>query len=320
MSTSPRGHWTLIPPVEFVIYLAVRMVLMTVQIFPRRHVRMLGIGIGRLARLLDRRHVRIARKNLERSGLVAPRDVDPLITRVFEEIATTFAELLMVPRIIAQRRLASAVHFEGLEFLERARQDGRGAILVIGHQGNYELVGLAAKLAGFPLTSIARPIVNRYLDRWLTRLRTSTGLKIIPRDGALAGMFRTLRENGAIVVQIDQDAKRSGVRVNFFGRPASAHGSPALLSLRCGSPIIFAEIHRAGDANHCTLRLSALPAEFHSQPDAVRAMTQRVTTELELSIRKRPEQWWWILDRWKSVERESVPSPARRDGLERESV
>jgi len=171
------------------------------------------------------------------------------------------------------------------------------------------LIGLAVCAAGHPLHSLARPIENPWIDGYLTRFRTQTGQQIISKYRALGEMIRVLQKNEILIIQVDQDARSHGVYVDFFGRPASTHRSPALLSLKYGTPIVVANIYREGGLHHCVLSDPILPEAYRTQPDPVRALTQAFTAKFEEFVRSRPDQWFWVHDRWKTAERKLEQTP-----------
>lgn len=299
-----RRHWTLLPPVAFGIYVLVRLVLMVVHMFPYRMAPALGRALGAVLRRADRRHLRIARKNLERSpGLVRPEEIPAFLDRVYEYTGITLVELFMVPRLLARGEIRGTFRFLRTEQLDRCLAGGKGAIAVIGHLGNYELGGVALNALGRRLHSLARPVVNPHLDRYLTRFRTLTGQEIISTENPLGGMIRTLRGNGILVIEIDQDAKRDGVLVDFFGRKASAHRSPALFAIKYGAPVVLAECWREAEGNVCLFSDPIDPAPYKDRPDGVEALTQEITARFEAAVRRHPEQWFWVYDRWRGAEK-----------------
>lgn len=293
-------------PVQFAVYLAVRFVAAVVQAFPYAQAPALARALAAVWRRLDGRHRRTAERNLARAGMPVS-----LVPRVFENLA-----LLGVEMILARRGdLSRHVRIHGLERYEELRRAGRGVLLTIGHLGNWELAGIAFSKLGHRLHSLARPLENPWLDRWLLGERTRTGQAIVPKRGALPAMSAVLRAGGTLVVQVDQDARKSGVLVEFFGHPASTVRSAAILSLKFGAPILPVEIWREGGLHHLRADEPIFPEAYRGRPDAVRDLTQAFTSRLELHVRRHPEQWNWLHRRWKAVERaEARASAAAPDG------
>lgn len=304
MSRAEKFRLHEVRPVQFLLYVMLRFVVMVLGMFPWRAAPSIAKVLGLLIRVIDRKHVRIATKNLEKSRGVCPPDRIPdFIRKVYEHIGLSFVEMLMLPRLMAGREISRYVMLEHFESFDRCLKEGKGCIAVIGHLGNWEIIGLAATMAGYPLCSLARPIDNPWIDRFLLRFRTQTGQQMIPRDRALGEMIRVLQKNKILIVQVDQDARRTGVYVNFFGRPASTHRAPATLALKYNAPIVMANIYREGSMNCVVLSDPIYPAAYRDRPDPVKALTQAYSDRFEEFVRQHPEQWFWVHDRWKTAER-----------------
>jgi KDO2-lipid IV(A) lauroyltransferase len=304
MSRAEKFRLHELRPVQFVLYILLRSIVMVLSMFPYSMAPSIARVLGGLIRSIDRKHVRIAMKNLEKSENVCPSEEIPeFIVRVYEHIALGFVEMLMTPRMIERRELMSHVTLENFELLAGYQKEGKGVILTIGHQGNWEMCGLVVLLAGYRLNVLARPIDNPWIDRYLNRFRTLTGQRVMTRDRALGEMIRVLQNNGLLVIQMDQDARQSGVYVNFFGRPASTHRSPAVLSLKYGAPIVPVNVYREGSQHRVIATEPIYPDSFRDHPDATKALTQAFSDRFEEFVRQHPEQWFWIHDRWKTAER-----------------
>lgn len=284
-------------------YALVRLLAMVAQIFPFEAAPALGRWLGWVLRFVNPRLRSIGRRNIMRSGIAPDTgDAARLLARVYDHVGRSLVEVLMTPRLAASRAIPRIVRLERFDILDRALAAGRGAIVAIGHTGNYELIGLAVALAGYPLASVARPIVNPLVDAYLGRLRRQTGQRIIPRERALSEMIRTLRGNGVLVIQIDLDAKNAGALVDFFGRPASSERSPAMLALRYGAPLILADIHAENGRHHALLH-EPFAAAGDASHESVDRLTADLTRGFETIVRRRPDQWLWLLDRWRGAEK-----------------
>jgi len=304
MSRAEKFRLHEVKPVQYLLYLALRFVVMAIGIFPYRMAPAISKLLGAAIRLVDRKHVRIARKNLENSrGVCAPEQIPAFIGRVYQHVALGVVEMLMLPRLMTRQAVSRYVNLVHYDVFDRVLKEGRGCIVIIGHLGNWEIGGLASTMAGYPLQSLARPIDNPWIDRYLKRFRTQTGQKMIPRDRALGEMIRVLQRGGMLVVQVDQDARQVGVYVNFFGRPASTHRAPATLSLKYNAPIVLVNTYREKNLNYAVCAEPIYPDVFRELPDPVKALTQAYSDRFEDCVRQHPEQWFWMHDRWKTAER-----------------
>jgi len=231
----------------------------------------------------------------------------------YRQFGITFLELCRLPRM-KREEIQRRVRFSDPEMLETARREGHGAVLLTGHFGNWEMMGSAVALRGYPTWVLVRPMRNRLVDTHVTAAREGGGMRVLPIDGGLRPILRALRGNGFVAFLADQDAGRDGLFVPFLGRPASTPVGPARFARAAGAPIIvgYGVRQAGGDYRlelHGPLRVRKdLPAE-----EAEREATRQTVQLLEEVIRTHPEQWFWMHRRWKTRppgEREAATEPA----------
>jgi len=299
-----RRRWAEFTPLAWLIYIALRCFVFAVQLLPRQSHGSFGRVVGRLLQLVDRKHARIARSNLERSeGVVTGDAIPAFLDRVYAGVGRSIIELALIPRWLRRGELRSKVRCEGLERFDACLAEGHGGIIATGHMGNYELGFITVASAGYPLSALARPIPNRFVDGYVSAVRSQTGGKIIPTDRSIREMLKVLRGNGLLGIETDMDAKSDGVIVDFLGRPASMHRSAALFSLRCDSPVLVVCCFREEGENVLRVYEPIRPSDFRGREDALEAMTQAIATRFEMAVREHPEDWLWLLDRWRGGEK-----------------
>lgn len=294
--------WRRLPILQLPVYVLLRIAVIVVEAAGPRRARWLGRLAGRLIHLIDAKHRRVALANLERAGVGGtPERTRRLARRAFEHLGILSAEFLQMPRLIARGTLERTCRFEGIEHLEAAKGRGRGVIIVTGHLGNFEIAALAVAAAGYDLRSVSRPIENPWVETYVQRLRGVTGQRILPKRQAMRGMVQCLREGGFLVLMMDQDQRKEGIFVPFFGREASTVRSPAVLSIKFGAPIVPMFTWRTGSGRHVVIATEPVePPEGTDREDAVRDLTARITARLEEAIRAHPDQWLWMHQRWKT--------------------
>jgi len=224
----------------------------------------------------------------------------------------------------SDERIRTLILFDHEEYFDWTFQNGRGAILLSGHFGNWELMAAAIAKRGHPLSVVAAKQRNRRVDGFINELRASSGIRVIRLGMAIRGVLRALANNELVAILGDQDAHREGVFVNFFGRPASTHQGPAALALKTGAPIILGSAVRLPDGRHRVLtdRLTVDHLKGAS-PENIRAVTQAHVSLLEKRIRQFPDHWFWMHRRWKTrpPSERSIPedeTTARREVREAE--
>jgi Kdo2-lipid IVA lauroyltransferase/acyltransferase len=270
----------------------------------------LGLAAGRrlgdvLWWALPRRRA-VALDNLERSfgGERSPAELRRLGRRSFQHVGMNVVEVcryFLRPTHV----MLSRVRVEGREQLEAAAAHGRGVLILTAHFGNWELLAAAHGLIGLPLSIVTRPLDHPLLDDLAARFRRRSGAELIVKRQAVREVLTALRRKRMVGILLDQNATRAeGVFVPFFGSLACTSKGLALLALRTGAPVVPVFLRREPDGWHCMDVGAALPPPEDGQVTTYTTTFNRV---LEAAIRRAPEQWLWMHDRWRTRPREAVP-------------
>ncbi|MCU0607374.1 MAG: lysophospholipid acyltransferase family protein [Candidatus Edwardsbacteria bacterium] len=254
-------------------------------------------GLGYAAGV--RRDVALA--NLSRSfPEKQPREVAAITRKLYRNLGRNLVELLRF-RNQSRADIATLVSFEGEEHLKAALAGGKGAILVSGHFGNWELYAAAIASAGYPFSVVVYPQHNAKVDALLNRLRQGTGIGIIYKRNAAKDVLRALAANRLVTMLADQDAGSDGVFVEYFGRPASTTRGPALFAVKTGAPIITGVIVREPGGKHRGIVDPPLCADPSADREReISRLTREIASRLELRVRQHPDHWYWVHRRWKT--------------------
>jgi KDO2-lipid IV(A) lauroyltransferase len=236
--------------------------------------------------------------------------------RMWQHLFLMVAEVAHARRKIHPSNWHKHIHFRRDAEMARWLLDGRPMILVSGHYGNFELSGYFLGLFGFPTYTVARPLDNPFLHRFINSFRADTGQFLLPKNGSAAEIAELLARGRILAVLGDQHAGRSGCWVNFFRRLASTHKAIALFSLSSGAPLLVAYSRRLGKPlqYECGLQAVADPLDARFSGMSVPELTQWFTDQLEEIIRGAPEQYWWLHRRWKGEPSRRRPRKARSHG------
>ena len=271
------------------------------SVLPRPAALSVGAAIGAAAGALGLRR-RVARANLV---LAFPeRDVawrERVLHEHYLELGRTAADYARLPSLAAAPREQVFAHWEHEHFMHEAHARGRGVIMLTGHFGNFELYA-AAMSRVLPIAIMVKPLSNPGAERWASAMRRDCGVELLPIGLGVRGAVKRLRSGGILAMVADQDARRDGVFVPFFGRLASTPTGPAWLSLATGAPIVFGTCLRGADGRYeAMLTPPIVPEGEAGDGEAVRALTARHTAMLESAVRVRPESWFWLHKRWKTA-------------------
>ena len=209
-------------------------------------------------------------------------------------------EVLRFPRF--KGRLYERVELEGLDEVKKLLALGRGVVFATSHCGNWELLGGALAEAGVPLVAVGMKQKESGSDRFITENRSLVGMHVTYKND-VREMFRMLKEGWAIGLLMDQDVSaRDGIVIDWFGRPTNFAQGPATLARHQGLPIIPIYITRLPDGRHRGIIHAPIPVSRTKDKKAdILEATRAVGRVLEEHIRRHPEEWFWLHDRWKSV-------------------
>jgi KDO2-lipid IV(A) lauroyltransferase len=282
---------------HLLVYWLARGAMSAAALLPERACGPVGRMLGALAHLLARRERLLARRQLALAfGLDPGGARAALLARgVFSHLGRSLAE---IGRLLARPARFPAVEIPAAtrRALDEALAPGRGAIFATGHLGNWELMAAALARAGYPISTVAKESRNPRFTRLIEAERARFGVECIyrGRPGAVAGLRRALRRGRILGLLIDQDTRVPGVFVPFFGRAAFTPVAAAAIALRTGAPVVVGSIRRRRDGVHeVTVERCALPAE-------PRAATALLTARFEERVRRRPSQWVWFHERWRT--------------------
>ena len=227
--------------------------------------------------------------------------------RSFQQLVMLTIDILFTPRLVRKHNWRQYSRFcKGTEQVKWMMHERKGLLMVTAHYGNFEILGYMMGLFGFDTYNIARPLDNKYLNRFLYGVRERRGQKLIDKKGAAELMPSLVQQGSTIGFIADQDAGRKGVFVDFFGRKASTYKSIGLLALTYNLPIVVGCSRRVG--NHfffemCNTR-TIFPHEWADKDDPLLWVSQEYTKAIETFVREDPSQYWWLHRRWKTRPKE----------------
>ena len=196
----------------------------------------------------------------------------------------------------------SETEFHHREHFIDALNLGHGIYGLCCHLGNWELMGGAGTHYLTPTYAVVKPIENPGVNRLVDELRNKIGLHTIslkPPGHALRTICRELKEGHMIGMILDQ-RRRGAPAIPFFGKPARTNTSLATLWLRFPAPIVPGYARRIAPGKTVIEALPALDLKTtgDNEKDII-ALTTTFNEVIESMIRRCPEQYFWMHNRWK---------------------
>jgi len=226
--------------------------------------------------------------------------------RSFEHIAMLAIDTLFTPRLVKRYNWRNYSRYKNVERAKWLMQQGQGLLMVTGHYSNFEIIGYLMGLFGFNVYSIARPLDNKFISKYLYEVRQQAGQKIIDKKGAAELMGKTASTGATLCFIADQDAGKKGIFVDFFGRKASTYKSIGLIAITNNIPIGVGYSRRINNRFYFEIGVNRIifPEEWAEKDDPLEWVTAEYTKAIEKFVREDPSQYWWLHRRWKHQPKE----------------
>jgi lauroyl/myristoyl acyltransferase len=191
--------------------------------------------------------------------------------------------------------------------IEEVRSRGKGAIVVVGHLGNWDAAGAWVGATGRKLVTVAEVLKPRRMFDFFADHRAKLGMTIFPAQaGATGDLVRAVDEGAVVAILGDRDLKGRGPKVDFFGEKTTFPAGPAVVALKTRVPLLVAGVYgvERPDGKKGWEAEISLPIELPDDTgkEAIAELTQRVANVLEGFVARRPEEWhvfnpFWLVDR-----------------------
>jgi KDO2-lipid IV(A) lauroyltransferase len=220
-------------------------------------------------------------------------------------------EVLSYP-IYTLETLDEKVTIVGKEYLDAQMKSGEGCIIMANHAGNWELVGATLAMHGYPLISVAQQQNSGSADRFINEYRTLMRQHVTYKTG-IRDMIRLLNNGHYIGLLMDQDPGYTGIMVKLFGRDTLTADGPVKLAALHNYAILGVFIHEDRPYHHVFEIMPPVrpfPTDEKLTKDEKKRLTyvrtQDLNDMLEAHIRKYPQDWFWLHNRWKWTKRYKI--------------
>jgi KDO2-lipid IV(A) lauroyltransferase len=197
-----------------------------------------------------------------------------------------------------QKKARCKMDIETQKLFNDLYTEGRSAIVVMGHYGNWEYCpsGLPLQI-DFQTYVIYHPLTNPYFDRLMSRMRTSTSCKLYTMSGTLKGMITNRNELNMTAFLSDQSPDPKGAYwTQFLNQDTAIFIGTEKIARKLQMAVIYG----------CMERVKRGKYVYHAQlicEDASKTQPHEITEAhvrmLEKDICKNPEYWLWTHRRWK---------------------
>ena len=280
----------------FFEFIFIGVLLLIFKIIGYRSASNLGALIGTLVGPAFRSRNKISSNIKKALPEIEEKKIDLIIKDMWANYGRILADYVSIKNF-RDSKLNNYLEVEGSEIFDEIKRNNEQVVFISGHFNNFELMAMEIEKSGIDVAAIYRPLNNIFLNTIMEKIRKEYICKYQIKKG-MSGAREIIKlyKNGfSIALMIDQRV-REGIKLNFFGKPASTTTIPAQLVKKFGCKIVPIYIERI-DKFYYKIKISR-PIDFDKN-QSIEKISLVLNEELEKMILKQPGQWIWSHDRWK---------------------
>ena len=238
-----------------------------------------------------------------------------LLRKVYLQFART-AGLIFILHRKPLFKLIQEANVTGLDLVDEALAQGKGVVMTTYHGCWFEAYFAWFSSHQRPTSLIYQEQSNPLSDGYFLRQRTRFGnsLEQLQSNIGMKRYQQALSANRILIVSLDQNYKRQGSKVPFFGRPLGCAKGAAILHMRTGAPLLTS-VYYMKDGQLCIdFDRVGCPSFQQIDEESIATISTAALQKYEPHIKKYPEQWFSLFHRLWS--KSGYPEKIRRTGGE----
>lgn len=270
------------------------------SVLPYKFVVRLGRNCGKLYWYIAKKQRLRAEATIQERMGVSSREAHAIIHRLFLNLGMTAMEILYMPAL-NKENIRGLVSFDRPGVLWEALAKKHGVVMLACHMDNWEWLGAALALNGFPLSAVEKPQPNPVYSDFMNELRRGVGQEIFARGtNEILGCARAMKKGRMLGLIADQDGGYNGIFVPFFGKMASTPEGPAYFARKFKAPVVPIFIVRkpSGYGHQVIVKDPIYYEDTGNREKDDYRITLQMTQEVEKIIRQYPDNWIWFQHRW----------------------
>lgn len=221
------------------------------------------------------------------------QEIKEIAKNTYRNFGKRIIEFMFLPRIKGE--IIGSTEIIGLENLEESLKEKKGGVILTCHIGSWHIMGLVISSRLAPIYNIIRLQRNKMVGMLIKKQLQNLGMEVI-MEYDLKGTIDALRSGKLVEFLWDQDAGSKGIFCEFFKRPASTSPGPIILAMRTNTPIFFIIDVYENNKHKVIIKKPIYPNS--KKREEIADIAQTLTSYLEGYIRKYPDQWLWLHNRW----------------------
>ncbi|GAB2788938.1 acetyltransferase [Rhabdobacter roseus] len=241
----------------------------------------------------------IVRENLKKSF---PEKNDEQRLSIARQYYRHFADLILetiklrtAPATCVRERIRGDI-----SVVHELFDQGKSAIFVMGHRGNWELANLFSSLCFKHDTIVVyRPLANRAFDSWFLGLRTRFGARLVPMDDLLTELSKPSKKPYAVVLANDQSPfPEKAYWTHFLNQDTGVFRGVEAIARHKDLTVLYADFKKI-ETERGFYQVTITTITNHPKAMPQNGILEKQIRLLENDIQHQPANWLWSHRRWK---------------------
>lgn len=222
--------------------------------------------------------------------------------KFYRHLADLFIEN-MVFRYLPAKKFMTHCHYTNPELVERYYQQGKSAIVIIGHYGNWELATLYPLITQYSYYPVYKPLSNAHFDKFYKQYRSRFGGHPLPMKATYRQMIQNKKQGIRSVLGLVADQRpiksESFTYMTFLNQRSRVFMGPEKMAKKLDMLVFFARVKKVARGRYQVV-FELVTDTPQQEPDY--AITQKHLAILEQMIREEPAHWLWSHRRWRAAD------------------
>ena len=225
------------------------------------------------------------------------KEIQKIVSKMWENFGRVIGEYPNLDKISVKNN--SKIRIININNLLLPLKNYKNCLFFSAHLGNWELTSHALTENGYNISFIYRAPNNIYVDNLLRKIRFNYGVGLIKKgpEGARECIKVLSKDGGNIGMLIDQKMN-DGISTKFFNKRVMTASAIAKFALKYKCPIIPAFCVREHGTNFRIEYLKPISYKRIKELSSEKNIMNYLNRIIEGWIKKYPDQWIWIHNRW----------------------
>jgi len=200
---------------------------------------------------------------------------------------------------LSEKEVKKRVKFENIDDLEKFFEQGKDVMIVLGHYGNWEMVGSAIPLfISHKLLAVYKPLSNAFFDEKMKETRSQFGVVLSAMKEINKKAFHDYGKPKALCFAADQSPSnpKNCYWTTFLNQETGVLFGTEKFAKTLNIPIVYMVINKPKRGYY---KINFTTLFENPQETEMGEITKAHIKHLEKDIIKQPEFWLWSHKRWK---------------------